>query len=88
MKTSPKALPIPAPALADPAAVELARVWVAGGDQHVSLAVGVWEDPAAWGIMLVDLARHVAQAYAQDQGGDVDQILSRVREGFDAEWPS
>ena len=70
----------------DPKAVELARVWAAGGAQHVSLATGVWEDPAAWGLMLVDLARHVARAYHQTQGLDPEDALRRIKQGFDAEW--
>jgi hypothetical protein len=61
-------LPIPELALGDDNARELVRVWAAHGAQHVSLATGLWKDPAAWGIMLVDLARHVAKAY-QSAGG-------------------
>lgn len=52
----PTELPVPGAVHADPKAIELLRVWAAGGKQHVTLATRVWEDPAAWGIMLVDLA--------------------------------
>jgi hypothetical protein len=61
-------LPVPSAVDADPECIELLRVWAAGGKQHVSLATEVWEDPAAWGIMLVDLARHIASAYEQTSG--------------------
>jgi len=44
-----------------------------------------WEDPGAWGILLVDLARHTAQAYAE-KGYSKEAALNRIREGFDAEW--
>ena len=54
--------------------------------QHVSLATGLWSDPAAWGIMLVDLARHVALAYQQTQGLQSEDVLDRIKAGFDAEW--
>jgi uncharacterized protein DUF5076 len=54
-------------------------------DQHVSLRMGVWEDPAAWGIMLADLARHVAASYAQDARLDPGEALERIKEGLDAE---
>jgi len=37
--------------------------------------------------MLVDLAKHVANAY-QSRGMDIAVALQRVREGFDAEWDS
>jgi len=36
--------------------------------------------------MLVDLARHVANAYEQLRGGSREEMLSRIREGFEAEW--
>jgi hypothetical protein len=77
---------IPAKAQDDPHSVEVARIWAAGGCQHVSLKVGQWRDPAAWGIMLVDLARHVALAYQQLESRELDDTMARIKEGFDAEW--
>lgn len=65
---------------------ELARIWAAGGKLHVSLATDMWDDPAAWGIMLVDIARHVSRAYKQTKGPDPEDVLARIRAGFDAEW--
>lgn len=50
--------------------VELVRVWAAEGKQHVTIRADIWNDPAAWGMMLVDLARHVASAYAERKGLD------------------
>jgi hypothetical protein len=81
-----KDLPIPHAAQSDTSATELLRVWAAHGQQHVSLATNVWKDPAAWGIMLVDLAKHVASAYQQSSGEDYGEALKRIRQGFDAEW--
>ena len=79
-------LPIPKAALEDRQAIELARVWAAANAQHVSIATGLWKDPAAWGLVLVDLARHVAATYAQTAGIDRQTALKRIREAFDAEW--
>src|SRR5262249_25485952 len=42
-------LAIPAAALVDDQARELARIWAAGGQQHIALATGLWDDPASWG---------------------------------------
>ena len=81
-------LPIPPAAQKDKKAIELARIWAAKGKQHAVLATKVWDDPAAWGTMLVDLAKHIANAYAQDEDMDYDEVLLRVKEGFDAEWES
>ena len=78
-------LQIPEPAKRDPNSFELLRVWVANKSQHVSLRVGTWEDPAAWGIMLNDLMQHIANAYHQDQGFDRIQTLKRIKAGLEAE---
>ena len=68
-------------------AMEMARIWIADGDQHVVLSPNLWSDPGAWGLMLVDLARHVANAYGQ-QGHDRDGVLVKIRQAMDAEWNS
>jgi hypothetical protein len=81
-------LPVPPAALKDPNATEIARIWAAGGKQQVSLATELWNDPMAWGLMLVDLARHVANAYCQTEGRDPADVLRRIRAGLDAEWSS
>jgi len=79
-------LPIPDVARADPRANEVLSVWVAAGSQHISLNPHIWNDPAAWGLLLVDLARHVANAYDQSGRMDSAAALTRIRQGFDAEW--
>ena len=81
-------LQIPEPAKRDPNSFELLRVWVANKGQHVSLRVGVWKDPAAWGVMLSDLMQHIANAYNQDQGLDRIKTLERIKAGLDAELSS
>jgi hypothetical protein len=81
-------LPIPDAAKQDAKARELIRVWAACGKQHIVLATKTWDDPAVWGIVLVDLARHLAKAHSQRGVRDAEQILDRIRQGFDAEWTS
>ena len=88
MHTHPKELPIPEPAEEDLRAIEILRVWAAGGKQHVSIATDLWEDPANWGMMLVDLAKHIANAYKHTKGDDQFVVLERIKAGFDAEWAS
>lgn len=80
-----KELPIPSRAEADPNARELVRVWAAMGSQHVALATNVWRDPAAWGIMLADLAQHIVNAHCQTDD-ERSAFLVRLKSGFDAEW--
>ena len=78
-------LEIPEATETDSNAFELLRVWIANKQQHVSLRGGVWEDPAAWGIMLADLARHIAESYKNEQGRDVDTTIKRIMAGIRAE---
>jgi hypothetical protein len=83
----PRELPIPRPLTNEAKAFELARIWgVAGGGQYVSLTTAVIADPAAWGILLVNLAKHAANAYQQTKGLDPNQTLARIKAAFDAEW--
>lgn len=65
-------------------AMELARIWIVDNKQQITLSGNLWDDPAAWGLMLVDLARHVANAY-ESQGQDRSQVFSRILAAFDAE---
>jgi hypothetical protein len=80
-----ESLPIPRHVRKAKQSIEMARIWVADGEQVVSLSARPWSDPACWGLMLVDLARHAAAAY-QPLGHDPDATLERIRAAFDAEW--
>jgi Domain of unknown function (DUF5076) len=55
-------LPIPSPAAENKDAREILRIWGAGGKQRISIDTEGEGGPAGWGIVLVDLARHVAVA--------------------------
>jgi len=79
-------LKLPDDVLSSPAAREILRVWVNGDGQGFALQVDVWDDPAAWGLLLVDLSRHVARAFGDKHGEDPAAVLARIREGFDVEW--
>lgn len=75
----------PPAAEADPKAIEVVRVWAAQGGQHVSINPFVWKNPQAWGIMLADLARHLANAYQQELGLEPKDTLSKITELLMAE---
>jgi hypothetical protein len=80
-----KALLIPEPAVQDPKSTEMIRAWVANNALHCSLTIGTWKDPRAWGILLADVARHVANAYQESEGQDRAATLKNIRQLFNAE---
>ncbi len=81
-----KNLTIPPAAQRDKTSFEVLRVWIAERGQHVSISSGAWEDPFAWGIVLADLARHIALAQKlQRDDTDEEAFLERLLEGFRAE---
>lgn len=83
--------PIPEAAVQDPNSVEMLRVWVAGGQLHCSLKVGMYRDgmgideELAWGTILADAARHIAKAL-QD-GGNLNETdsLAKLAAAFNEE---
>ncbi len=78
-------LAIPPGAAADAKAFELVRAWVAHGELHVSLQMGGWDDPTAWGVVLADLVRHVARFYQEQKRLNPETTIERVRDAMDAE---
>jgi Domain of unknown function (DUF5076) len=81
-------LPVPAAAEINADSTEILRLWkVPDVGQQVILRHDAWEDPAAWGLMLADIARHVARAHGQE-GQDEEEILQRILVGFRAEIES
>lgn len=65
---------------------EIARIWVSPDGNQQFVLLPTWEDPAAWGLMLVDLAKHISAAYQNSSGVDSREVLQRIKVGFEAEW--
>lgn len=77
-------LGVPQAAERDDQSWELMRVWVAERGLHCALKVGVYEsegigEERAWGIVLADAARHLADAVSSFTGRDRDAALSAIR---------
>jgi len=84
----PQELPFPTNVSSDKDACELIRAWAANGGLVCSLNPEAWpkdQAPVAWGILLSDVARHVADALHQAHGLSRDGVLSRLRDVFDKE---
>jgi hypothetical protein len=87
-----KSLPIPIPAKRDPRSVEMVRTWIAEEGVHIALNIGFWEQPErgiderdAWGILMADMARHIANAHKAEYGRDPRETLIAIREAFERE---
>jgi hypothetical protein len=44
-----------------------------------------FEEPDMWGLLLVDLARHAARAYACESAMSEEEALDRILDMFEAE---
>jgi len=82
-------LPIPPAVAQDPLAREIVRLWDMGSGAHeFVLNPGLFGDTTHWGVMLVDLARHVANAYVEMGQMDEAAALARIKQSFEQEWRS
>jgi hypothetical protein len=78
---------LPPPMAKMAGAVEVLRVWAAPGEPQQLVLKTTWKDPGAWGLLLVDAARHAAKAYAAE-GMSEAQALDRILQLFRAEIES
>jgi len=77
------ALHIP-PAAMEQGGVEVLRAVIVEGGLHVSLR-RAFDDPEAWGMLIADVARHIARIYASEKKMSEDETISRIRTIFEAE---
>ncbi len=77
------ALVIPPTAL-EKGGVEVLRAAIVDGGLHVAIR-RAFDDPEAWGMLIADIARHVARIYATETNMSEDDVLERVRNIFEAE---
>jgi hypothetical protein len=67
------------------------RVWIAQQKLHCSLKVGMFaeasgvQEEIAWGTVLADAARHIANAIELGFGGSSQASLRQIRDAFVAE---
>jgi hypothetical protein len=78
------ALPAPPEAL-EQGGVEILRAAVLNGGLHVLLRPA-FEDPAMWGMVLADIARHAARSFAANYAVSEDEALGQMLEVLQAEF--
>lgn len=71
----------------------MASIWIAEGGLHCSIRIGVYEgrpdveETKAWGTILADLARNIADALMQDgtAQGPREDVVNRIWSAFHEE---
>jgi hypothetical protein len=66
---------------------EIFRAVVVNGGLHVSLRRS-FDDPAMWGLLLVDIARHASRIYEKEGAMTFDAALKRMNDMYTAEMNS
>jgi hypothetical protein len=80
----PKEQPLPPDVIGRDDATEVLRAFVVDGGLSIAFT-RAFEEPDMWGLLLVDIARHAARAYAQESSYTEDEALARVVEMFESE---
>jgi hypothetical protein len=80
----PKEQPLPPDVMGRDDATEVLRAFVVDGGLSIAFT-RAFEEPDMWGLLLVDIARHAARAYAQESSYTEDEALARVVDMFEAE---
>ena len=67
------------------------RVWIAEAQLWCSLEIGMYRERSkvderqAWGVILADAARHIAEALRKGYGDEPAEALRAIREVFNSE---
>jgi Domain of unknown function (DUF5076) len=80
----PKEQPLPPDVIDREDATEVLRAFVVDGGLSIAFT-RAFEEPDMWGLMLVDIARHAARAYAREAVMSEEEALSRILDMFEAE---
>ncbi|WFU37702.1 DUF5076 domain-containing protein [Bradyrhizobium sp. CB82] len=80
----PKEQPLPPDVIGREDAIEILRVFVLDGGLSMAFQ-RAFEEPDMWGLLLVDLARHAARAYARESEMSEEEALGRILDMFEAE---
>ena len=81
-----KELDIPAGADGEDGAVEMIRFWLANGQDHVALNVGMFakaEEPGCWGMIAADIVKHAIRVMLEkDPSRERLTLIGEVTDAF------
>ena len=78
-----RTLTIPPAAQRDEEAIQMLSAWIAEKGLHCTLKIGMWQaqghdEPKAWGILLADVVRHIANALQEQRGESASQTAESI----------
>ena len=82
--SGPKEQPLPPDVMGREDATEVLRAFVVDGGLSIAFT-RAFEEPDMWGMLLVDIARHAARAYARESEYTEEEALSRILDMFENE---
>jgi hypothetical protein len=80
----PKEQPLPPDVIGREDATEVLRAFVVDGGLSIAFT-RAFEEPDMWGLLIVDIARHAARAYARESAFTEEEALTRIVDMFEAE---
>ena len=80
----PREQPLPPDVIGRNDATEVLRAFVVDGGLSIAFT-RAFEEPDMWGLLLVDIARHAARAYARESAYSEEEALERILDMFEAE---
>lgn len=78
-----RVLTVPPAAQRDENAIQMLSAWIAEKGLHCTMNIGMWEsqgqnEAKAWGVLLADVVRHIANAKAEQDGTASEQTIEAI----------
>jgi len=88
-----KPLVVPPAAQRDEKSIQMLSAWIAEQGLHCSLNIGMWQENGrseapAWGILLADAIRHIANALQEEYGQSAPDSVAAILESLHNELGS
>jgi hypothetical protein len=83
-------LVVPPAAQRDEKSIQMLSAWIAENGLHCSLKIGMWQENGrseapAWGILLADAIRHIANALQESYGQATSDTIASILESLQDE---
>jgi hypothetical protein len=83
-------LVLPPAAQRDDKAIQMLSAWIAENGLHCSINIGLWQENSrseapAWGILVADVIRHIADALQAEYGQSAPDTISAILESLHVE---